>query len=353
MAINLVKEYQKKVAERYFKESLTASAASQEYKFTGAKEISVFSVDTAPIGNYTRNGMSRYGTPEDLTDSLQTMEIKNDKAFTYIIDKGDEAQQYNIKASNRALKREIDERVNPYLDKYNFKEWCAGAGSHVIPASAPNKNSILDIIMDATEQLDEAFAPESGRTMFVKNSAYKLLKECPNFIYTDKLANGAMVKGKIGEIDGMTVKKVPDSYLPSGVFALITHKDALLAPMQLKNYKIHTDPPGLSGDLTEGRFIHDAFVLDAKAKAVCVIANAANCAGNLTVDCGAATGNIAGTFEKAYYTLDGSDPRCSGTRVEINANAANINTVGAVMLRAVAYDSNKVVKWSAEAKDEA
>lgn len=84
MAINLVKEYQKKVAERFYKESLTASAASQEYKFTGVKEIEVFSVDTAPIGNYTRNGSTRYGTATDLTDSIQTMSIANDKAFTLI-----------------------------------------------------------------------------------------------------------------------------------------------------------------------------------------------------------------------------------------------------------------------------
>lgn len=207
--------------------------------------------------------------------------------------------------------------------------------------------------MDATEKLDEAFAPEAGRTLFIKNSAYKLVKECPNFIYTDKLANGAMVKGVVGELDGMTVKKVPDSYFPAGVYALVAHKDALLAPMQLKNYKIHTDPPGINGDLTEGRFIHDAFVIDAKAHAVCAIANAADCAGNLTVDCGAATGNIAGTFSKAYYTLDGTDPRCSGTRVEINANAANIDTSNATMLRAIGYDGSKACKWSLEATAQA
>lgn len=352
MAINLVKEYQKKVAERYAKESLTAGAASQEYKFTGVKEIEIFSVDTAPIGNYTRNGTSRYGTPNDLTDSLQTMEIKNDKAFTYVIDKGDEAQQYNVKSSNRALKREIDERVNPYLDKYNLAEWAKGAGSHVIGA-LPNKNSVIEAVMDCTEQLDEHFAPDSGRTLFVTNEIFKFIKEAPQWIYTDKNADGKLVKGKVGELDGMTVKKIPNKYMPTGVNFMVMHKDAALAPMQLKQYKIHTDPPGINGDLTEGRFIHDAFVIDAKAGAICVHALSNAVCANLTVDCGAATGNIAGTFDKAWYTLDGSDPRCSGTRVEINANAANINTVGATMLRAVAFDANKAVAYSLEATAEA
>jgi hypothetical protein len=49
--------------------------------------------------------------------------------------------------------------------------------------------------------------------------------------------------------------------------------------------------------------------------------------------------------DKAFYTLDGSDPRCSDTAVAINANATGINVNGKSIVRAVAFDGNKAVSW--------
>ena len=43
---------------------------------------------------------------------------------------------------------------------------------------------------------------------------------------------------------------------------------ACTAPKQLEEYRIHDNPPGISGWLCEGRFIYDAFVLNNKAKAI-------------------------------------------------------------------------------------
>ena len=38
--------------------------------------------------------------------------------------------------------------------------------------------------------------------------------------------------------------------------------------MKLEDYRVHADPPGISGSLVEGRIVYDAFVLDNKAKAI-------------------------------------------------------------------------------------
>ena len=38
--------------------------------------------------------------------------------------------------------------------------------------------------------------------------------------------------------------------------------------VKLEDYKIHRDPPGISGSLVEGRIVYDAFVLENKAKAI-------------------------------------------------------------------------------------
>ena len=38
--------------------------------------------------------------------------------------------------------------------------------------------------------------------------------------------------------------------------------------VSLEDYKIHEDPPGISGSLVEGRINYDAFVLENKAMAI-------------------------------------------------------------------------------------
>lgn len=77
-----------------------------------------------------------------------------------------------------------------------------------------------------------------------------------------------LVKGVIGEVDGCKIVKVPSSRLPAGCAFIITHQVAATAPKQLEDYKIHDNPPGISGWLCEGRMIYDCFVLNEKAKAV-------------------------------------------------------------------------------------
>jgi hypothetical protein len=75
-------------------------------------------------------------------------------------------------------------------------------------------------------------------------------------------------KGIMGEVDGCKIVKVPSSHLPRGAAFLITHSIAATGPKQLEDYRIHDDPPGVSGWLVEGRFIYDCFVLNEKADAI-------------------------------------------------------------------------------------
>lgn len=356
MAINLVTQFSEKVLERFHHKSYTAGAASKDWAFDGIKSLKIFSVGTSPLNNYTRSGTSRYGTVEDLQDNTQTLTINNDKSFTYAIDKGDNKQQLNIKSANRSLTREIDEVITPYLDKYNFEVWCRKAGSHVTDGgTAVNKNSIVEKVMDCTEALDEVPAPESGRTMWIKNSFYKILKQNPEFLNVDKLAEKALVRGEVGRIDDMRVVKVPNSYLPAGVDWLITHQSAILAPMQLKDYKIHVDPPGINGDLVEGRFIHDAFVLGEKSKAVCVMLNNSYATNKpvITKDATNNKYNVAGaTGTVLFYTVDGSDPGMSDTATNAGANTATVNynaIIGGAQLRVIAVPTNNAKFRSDEA----
>ena len=61
---------------------------------------------------------------------------------------------------------------------------------------------------------------------------------------------------------------MPKNGLPEGFGFMIAHPVATVAPSKLEDYKIHQDPPGISGSLVEGRICYDAFVLDNKVNAI-------------------------------------------------------------------------------------
>lgn len=328
MPINLHEKFSPKVAERFTKASYTENAASKEYEWDGVKTVKISSVDTVPLANYTRSGTNRMGTPSDLTDTIQVLSVEQDKGFDFYIDAGDASEQQGIKNANRALRREVDERVIPTQDKYRFTKWCKDAGSHV-GVSALNKNSIIESIMDCTEKMDNALAPEEGRTMWITAEGYKYLKQNPEFIGIDSLGEKALARGQVGEVDGMKVIKVPSSYLPAGVFWLIAHKSAILAPTKLKNYKINTEPEGVDGVRVWGRFLYDAFVIGAKSGAVCVGMNASYAINTPTINvpnAGNYTMASTTTGVDIWYTTDGSDPYFSNTVHKGGANTITVDS---------------------------
>ena len=345
---NYAAKFDPKVNERFYHESYTKGVASNAYDFEGVRIVKIYSEDTFEFATYTRSGSDRYGPVHDQTDSIQELEMTQDKGVSIVIDKGENIEKMNTQGANRQLSRQVNEQAMPMFDKYCFEQWAKNAGSVVPFTNAPTVNTMVDFVLDMTEKLDEAFAPESGRTLWVTNEGYKLIKENPQFIYTDKLANKVLVKGQVGELDNFKVVKVASSYFPAGVYGIAAHKGSILNPMKLQDYNLHHNPPGVSGDRIDIRLMYDAYVLDAKAGGVCILANNANVAAAPTLAYNG-TSKVAGvsfTGDKAWYTLDGSDPRCSGTAVEINANAASINANGATgPLRAVVYDGNKAVAY--------
>jgi hypothetical protein len=336
------------VAERFTRESYTKGAASNAYDFEGVRIVKIYSEDTFAFTNYTRSGSDRYGTVHDQTDSIQELEMTQDKGVSVVIDKGENVEKMNTQGANKQLSRQINEQAVPMFDKYCFAKWAKDAGSVVPFTNAPNANTMVNFVLDMTEKLDDAHVPESGRTLWVTSNGYKLIKQNPQFIYTDKLAQDTLVKGQVGELDGFKVVKVASQYFPAGVEAIAAHKSAILNPIKLQDYNLHHNPPGVSGDRIDIRLMYDAFVLDAKAKGVCVLANNANCtaAPTIAVNSTAKTAAINFAGDACFYTLDGSDPRVSGTAVKINANAAGVNVNGVTgPVRAVAYNANAASAW--------
>jgi hypothetical protein len=136
-------------------------------------------------------------------------------------------------------------------------------------ATAPiTKENAYESFLAGMERLGNKNVPDSGRVCFCTYKFANLLKQDSAFMRYGDSSQEMLAKGVIGEVDGCKIVKVPATRLPAGAAFLLTYPSAATAPKQLEEYKIHDDPPGISGWLVEGRFIYDCFVLNEKADAI-------------------------------------------------------------------------------------
>lgn len=269
MAINLAQKYSAQVDEKFALESKTAGAINNDYDWAGVNVVNVYSIPTQELGDYTASGTNRYGTPEELQDSVQTLTLSQDKAFTFTIDRKNYDDQMMVKEAGKALEREIREQVVPMLDKYRIAKMVTSAGTKATD-TAPTKSNAYELFLKGTETLGDNSVPETGRIAFVSYSYYNLLKQDSAFVKASDAGQQIAISGAVGYVDGTAVIPLPASYFPENIYLVMTHQVATVAPVKLTDYKIHDNPPGINGWLIEGRVRHDAFVLNNKAKAIYV-----------------------------------------------------------------------------------
>lgn len=266
MAVNLASKYSAQVDEKFALESVTATAVNNDFDFVGVNAINVYGITTQALGDYTRTGANRYGTPSEIQDTKQTLTMSQDKSFSMTVDRGNFDEQMMVKESGKALARQIKEQVVPAIDKRRLAVMVTGAGT-TATADITTSNA-YDKFLDGIVTLTDNSVPESGRIAYVAPAFYKAIKQDSSFILASDLGQDMLVKGSLGMIDGVNIIMVPTSYLADDVQFLITHKVATVGPVKLESYKIHDNPPGINGFLIEGRVIFDAFVLDNKDMAV-------------------------------------------------------------------------------------
>ncbi len=279
MAINLVTKFLPYVDELFTTESKKSILTNQDFDWTGAHTVKVYKIGTSEMTDYNRNPTtgftgSRYGTIKDLDATTEEFTLKNDRSFTFAVDKLDADETAQQLAAASALARQQREVVIPEVDTYVYGVMAAGAGTK--PAAvALSETNIYDEILKATAALDNAEVPETGRVLVVAPDVYLLMKRCRDITMETDIGNDMRLRGVVSNLDGANVLKIPASRLPKDFGFMLAHPCATVAPTKLEDYKIHVDPPGISGDLVEGRIVYDAFVLDNKVKAIYYQAKAA------------------------------------------------------------------------------
>jgi hypothetical protein len=272
MAISLVTQFLPYVDELFSTESKKSLLTNQDFSWSGAHSIKIFKVGTSEMTDYNRNPASgftgsRYGTIEDLDASTEEFMLKKDRSFTFAIDKLDNDETAQQLAAASALARQQRQVVIPEVDSYVYGVMCAGAG-HKPAAVSITAENIYDEIIKGNNELDNAEVPETGRYLTVTPDVYVLMKKCKDIVMETDIANELRIKGVIAMIDGLSVIKIPATRLPADFGFMIAHPCATVAPTKLEDYKIHADPPGISGSLVEGRICYDAFVLENKAEGI-------------------------------------------------------------------------------------
>lgn len=276
--INLVTKFLPLVDEKFTTESKKTLLTNNDFDWTGAHSVKVYKVSTSGMNDYDRNAentanWSRFGAVGGLDAVTEEMVLKKDRSFTFAIDKLDSDETAQQLQAASALERQMREVVIPEVDSYTYGIMCENAG--IKPSAvALTAENVCEEIFKGNTALDNAEVPETGRVLVVTPDTYLLMKRSKEIFLETDIAEEMRLKGVIAMLDGAKVVKVPANRLPEGFGFMIAHSSATVAPTKLEDYRIHSDPPGISGSLVEGRICYDAFVLDNKKNAIYYQANA-------------------------------------------------------------------------------
>ena len=273
MAIDLTTKFAPYTDEVFKAESKRSILTNSDFDWTGAHTVKIYKVTTAGMNDYDRAGAnaatqpSRFGTVAGLDATTEEMTLKKDRSFTFAIDKldTDETQQQLQAAS--ALARQEREVIIPEVDSYVYSIMCTNAGTAPAAIALTSEN-IYSEILKASQVMDDAEVTDTGRFIVVTPAIYAIMKQSKEIVMNTDIGEDMRAKGVVSNLDGCNVIKVPSVRLPKNFGFLMVHPSATVAPVKLEDYRIHQDPPGISGALVEGRIVYDAFVMDNKKKAL-------------------------------------------------------------------------------------
>jgi len=273
MAVDYASKYDSAVQERFKLASVTENAVNKDFDFTGVNTVNVYSIGTVAMNDYALTGTNRYGSPDELGNEKQTMILAKDRSFAFIIDKRNYTDTMMTMEAGKALARQIDEVVTPEVDIYRLSKIVAGAGTSATPVAITKDNAYTSFL-DGKTVLLENKVPLAGTFAYISTNFYKAIRQDTAFIKASDMAQEMLVKGQVGTIEGIPLIYIPSTYLPLNTEFVITNKMATTSPTKLAEYRTHENPPGINGNLVEGRIYYDAFVLNKKAKAIYVHKNA-------------------------------------------------------------------------------
>lgn len=228
--------------------------------FNGKNSVTIYTVNTVSEVNYVRSGTNRFGTLTELGTGTQTFTLSQDKSFAFSVDRGNLEDSQMVQEANKAVKRQIREVATLNIDVYTLAaaHTLALAQSQGATAAVTASNVYVKFLAQ-NDAMTEAKVPESGRHCFLSPATYSLLKQDATFRLACDTAYADLKKGVIGQVDGVTLHKVPSTYLPTNEVFLFIWEEVLIRPMKFNSVRVLTDVQGIDGAVAEGRRYYDVF----------------------------------------------------------------------------------------------
>lgn len=274
MAIDLVTKFLPYVDEVFKNESKRDLLTNSDFTWSGAHSVKIYKVNTAKMNDYGRSGpsggnWSRYGAVAGLDAVTEEMTLTKDRSFTFAIDRLDTDETAQQLEAASALARQLREVVVPEIDSHTYATMAANAG-HKPAAVILDPDNVYGEILKASEALDNAEVPETGRVLLVTPAVYAVIKKSPDITLDSETGQAQRLRGVIATLDGASVVRVPAVRLPENFGFMLAHPSATVCPLKLEAYNVHDNPPGISGALVEGRVVYDCFCMDNKKSAIYV-----------------------------------------------------------------------------------
>lgn len=228
--------------------------------FNGKNSVTIYTVDTVDEVNYVRSSTNRFGPLIELGTGQQTFVLSQDKSFTFTVDRGNLEDSMMVQEANKAVKRQVKEVSVPATDTYTLAQAhaLALAQSQGATAAVTSSNAYTKFLAQ-NDAMTESKVPETGRYCFMSPATYSLLKQDSTFRLACDTAYADLKKGIIGNVDGVTLIKVPTSYLPTNEVFLFIWEEVLIRPMKFNSTRVLTDVQGVDGAVAEGRRYYDVF----------------------------------------------------------------------------------------------
>lgn len=271
MAINLATKFESKTTELLKAKAKTSSITNDNWSWDGVNAINVYTLTDPTMNNYTSNGANRYGSPNEVQDKKQLFTLSRDRSWTNTIDMSNYQDTMEIRKPAKFLAQATKNVLVPEIDTYrlavlstagalttDFSGATVTARNAIVTAGATSSANAYSNFTTLTASITDGEGPDDGRVALMTATYYNLLKQS-GFVLNSDLAYKDRKSGDLGMVDNAEVVIVPSTRMPANTDLIITHPWNLVGPEKLRDYTVHTNPPGVNGYLIEYRIRYDAF----------------------------------------------------------------------------------------------
>src|SRR3990167_11124737 len=201
MAINLATKFEKKTSDLMVLRAKTSGIVNQDWDWDGVNAIKVYTLTDATIGNYSPSGANRYGSPDEVQDTVQTFTLARDRSWTKSIDMSNLQDTLMVRRPAKYLAQVVKNKMIPEIDTYRLAalDTAAAVASRddIVADAATTASNAYTNFLDINADISDNEAPEEGRVALMTAAYYNKLKQ-GGFVLDSDRGQGKLDSGSLG-----------------------------------------------------------------------------------------------------------------------------------------------------------